>query len=128
VRGSRIAVMTLMTILLGWAWGTAGTTAQDRACAADMQKFCQKVPTNQKGACLKEHAAELSAPCKEHIQAAQQGVQDIREACQHEVAQLCPGVSPGRPLMQCLRQHTAEVSPDCKAALSHARPAPKSRP
>jgi hypothetical protein len=106
---------------------TAGTPApaRDRACAADVKKFCQGVPAGQRQGCLTEHAAELSAPCRANIQAAQQQAQALRQACQGEVAQFCQGVSPGGPLRQCLQQHEADVSPECKSALTER---PQRRP
>ena len=110
-----VAILSLVTV------GTLAP-AQDRACVADVKKFCQGVPAGQRQGCLKEHAAELSAPCKASIQTAQQHVEDLRQACHGEVAQFCQGVSPGGPLRQCLQQHAAEVSPECKNALAERPP------
>ena len=124
----KIAGLLGMIVLLAATWGVAGTTAPPRPCAADLQKFCQTVPARQKMVCLQEHRAQLSAPCQARLQAARETAQDVREACEDDVARLCPAATPGRPLLQCLRQHRTEVSADCQAAISQARPANKPRP
>lgn len=117
-RSRTLALMAYMVAILGLVTVGTAAPAHDRACAADVKKFCQGIPAGQREGCLKEHVAELSAPCKASIQTAQQQAQDLRQACQGEVAQFCQGVSPGGPLRQCLQQHAAEVSPECKGALS----------
>jgi hypothetical protein len=124
-RPRTFALMVCTVVIFGLVTVGTPAPAQDRACAADVKKFCQGIPAGQRQGCLKEHVAELSAPCKAHIQAAQQQVQDLRQACQGEVAQFCQGVSPGGPLRQCLQQHAAEVSPECKSALAER---PQRRP
>ena len=117
-RSRTLALMVWTVALLGLVTVGTPAPAQDRACAADVKKFCQGVPAGQRQGCLREHAADLSAPCKASIQTAQEHVQDLRQACQGEVAQFCQGVRRGGPLRQCLQQHAAEVSPECKSALA----------
>jgi hypothetical protein len=123
----KMALMTCAVAVLGLAVLIEPTAAQDKACAADVKKFCQGVPSGQRQGCLQEHMAELSAPCRARIQTAQQSAQDLRQACQGEVAQYCQGVGAGGPLRQCLQKHVSEVSPECRAALSQAAPARKRR-
>lgn len=127
-RSQKVVLMACTLAVLEWAVWISPTVAQDRACAADVKKFCQGVPDGQRQGCLKEHVTELSAPCKARIQAAAQGAQDLREACQGEVAQFCQGVGAGGALAQCLRQHVSEVSPECRSALTQAKPTRKPRP
>jgi hypothetical protein len=124
----KVALMACTLEVLAWGVVIAPAAAQDRACAADVKKFCQGVPAGQRQGCLKEHIAEISAPCQARLQAAAQSAQDLREACQGEVAQFCPGVGAGGALAQCLQQHASEVSPECKTALSQAKPTRRPRP
>jgi hypothetical protein len=124
----KMALMACTLAVLELGLLITPTAAQDRACAADVKKFCQGVPAGQRQGCLKEHVAELSEPCKARIQAAQQKVQDLREACQGEVAQYCQGVAAGGALAQCLQQNVSKVSPECKTALAQAKPTTKPRP
>ena len=124
-RSWTLALMVWAAAIFGLVTVSTPAPAQDRACVADVKKFCQGVPAGQRQGCLKEHAADLSAPCKASIQTAQQHAQDLRQACQGEMAQFCQGVSPGGPLRQCLEQHAADVSPECKSALTER---PQRRP
>jgi hypothetical protein len=124
----KVALMAGLVAVLTVAGLLAPTAAQDRACAADVKKFCQGVPAGQRQGCLQEHVGDLSPACKAAIQAAQQRVQELQQACQGEVAKFCQGASVGGPLRECLQQHVSEVSPECKTALSKARPTRKQHP
>lgn len=124
----KVALMACMVATFTLAALIVPTAAQDRACAADVKKFCQGVPPGQRQGCLQEHVGDLSPACKANIQAAQQRVQELQQACQGEVAKFCQGVSVGGPLRECLQQHVSEMSPECKTALSQARPTKKPRP
>jgi hypothetical protein len=49
-----------------------------QACKDDVSKFCKNVKPGDGGtaACLKEHGNELSAPCKEALEAAKGGAEE----------------------------------------------------
>ena len=48
----------------------------------------------------------------------------MREACQADMAKLCPGVQPGGGrVMQCFKAHKDELSDGCRSALMEMRAA-----
>ena len=67
-------VLTICAILLLSASGAMaqmrpGAMAAARACRPDIRQFCGDVPPGQGRikACMKDHIAELSEPCKEAL-------------------------------------------------------------
>jgi len=67
-------VLTICAILLVSASGAMaqmrpGAMAAARACRPDIRQFCGDVPPGQGRikACMKDHIAELSEPCKEAL-------------------------------------------------------------
>ena len=67
-------VLTICAILLLSAPGAMaqmrpGAMAAARACRPDIRQFCGDVPPGQGRikACMKDHIAELSEPCKEAL-------------------------------------------------------------
>jgi hypothetical protein len=119
---------SLRSLLVLGAFGATAALAQQapatapaptaRPCAADVARLC---PGAQKdhGAirqCLQEHADQLSQACTAHIDQMKQHLQAAREACQADVAKLCPDVKPGGGrIAACLREHASELSDSCKA-------------
>ncbi|MCK9419592.1 MAG: cysteine rich repeat-containing protein [Nitrospirae bacterium] len=102
-----------------------GVSAENKGpCADDVAKFCKDVKPSE-GAianCLKEHASELSAGCKETLAAAKQKVQDFTEACKNDMSKFCKDVKPGGGrILQCLKGHENELSPECKAKMTSAK-------
>jgi hypothetical protein len=119
-------LVAVMAAVLGVAFWTVPAVAatQDRACANDVKQFCSDVQPGRGNVmeCLKEHQADLSAACKDRIQAVQTRMQESRQACQSDAAKFCADVSPGGGgLVRCLRQHESELSAECKAGLAQAR-------
>jgi hypothetical protein len=102
---------TLVFPLLTWP-----VFAQDRPCAADVQKLCGNVDPGNRGAmlqCLKEHEADLSDACKQRLQTF------AHEPCAEDAEKLCTDVQPGNKLgiVHCLREHEADLSDACKERL-----------
>jgi hypothetical protein len=123
----KAVLVAVMAAVLGFAFWIVPALAatQDRACANDVKQFCADVQPGRSNVmrCLKEHQADLSAACKDRIQAAQTRVQEIRQACQSDAAKFCADVTAGRgAVVKCLKQHESELSAECKADLSQARP------
>jgi len=119
-------LVAVMAAVLGFAFWTVPAMAatQDRACANDVKQFCSDVQPGRSNVmqCLKEHQADLSAACKDRVQAAQTHAQETRQACQSDAAKFCADVSAGRgAVAKCLRQHESELSAECKASLPQAR-------
>lgn len=123
-----VALVALTGLLFGGA-AIAPGFAQDRPCAADARRFCQHVGPGDRQAiaqCLKDHADDLSAACKDRLQsakargAAARGV--LRDACAEDVRTLCGGVEPGGGRIgQCLKAHRDQLSSACRAALAETR-------
>lgn len=91
-------------------------------CRADREKFCANViKGNHKGMwqCMKEHEAELSEPCKNHIAEVREKSREIKKACKADYKKLCKQVKAGQGrIIQCLKQNEAQLSEGCKAALT----------
>ena len=89
-----------------------------RPCAADVARLCPGAPKGH-GAirqCLEQNADQLSQACTAHIAQVRQRVEAAREACQADVAKLCPDVKPGGGrVAACLRDHDSQLSDSCKA-------------
>jgi len=101
------------------------------ACKDDAARLCKGVKAGGGGIarCLREHASELSDPCKKEgdemegrRQKVQAMAQALREACKDDTVRFCSGVQPGgAPLAQCLKQHEGELSARCKDAAAQIR-------
>ena len=90
--------------------------AQDRPCAADMQKVCPDVkPDDRAGMlqCLKDHEADLSDACKQRLQTF------AHEPCAEDVEKLCTDSEIGSKLkmLHCLKEHETDLSDGCKERL-----------
>ncbi len=93
-------------------------------CRQDVQKFC---PDTKPGGgalrdCLKQHAAELSPACQEHLKQAKAKVKAWRQACEDDVQKFCASVQPGGGnILKCLHQHHDELSKSCQDQMAQAR-------
>jgi len=95
--------------------------AQDEACKADIEKLCKDVQPGEGGImqCLKEHQAELSAPCKAAGEKMRAGKEAMKEACKADFDTLCKGVEPGEGrLIKCLKENEAKLSETCKSVMA----------
>ncbi|MBI4515460.1 MAG: hypothetical protein HY699_06565 [Deltaproteobacteria bacterium] len=102
-------------------------------CAEDAEKFCKGL---ERGGgrvigCLKEHLADLSAACKEHLEkakgragkAAKGRLAEHRKACQSDIDKLCKDVKlGGGRVLKCLKEHESELSAACKETFSKRAP------
>ena len=93
-------------------------------CRQDVQKFC---PDAKPGGgalrdCLKQHAAELSPACQEHLKQVKGKMEAWRQACQDDVQKFCADVQPGGGnILKCLHQHHDELSKSCQDQMAQAR-------
>jgi hypothetical protein len=64
-----IAAILLLSASAAMAQMRPGAMAAARACRPDIRQLCGNVPPGQGRikACMKEHIAELSEPCKEAL-------------------------------------------------------------
>ncbi len=113
--------------LVGLLFGGAAplTSAQNRPCAEEAKKFCQHIQPGDRQAltrCLKGHMNDLSAACKDRLQAAKARGKRLRDACAEDVRTFCSGIEPGGGrIAQCLKKHRDQLSSTCKTALAKAR-------
>ena len=93
-------------------------------CQQDVQKLCPGV-TRGGGAmraCLKQHAADLSPACQEHLKQAKAKLEAWRQACQSDVKTFCADVAPGGGnILKCLHQHHDQLSQSCQDQMAQAR-------
>jgi hypothetical protein len=139
--------------MVGAAAAQQPTKAQENAlrsaCRKDFMAHCSGVkPTGSAAlACLKQHAASLSTPCRTAVSAVGGGsaaeaagatpastpakeqaaaaqptkAQEnaLRSACRKDFMSHCSGVKPtGSAALSCLQQHSASLSKPCRTAVS----------
>ena len=100
------------------------TSAAERPCRADIEKFCADVSRGggRVAECLRQHQADLSPECKTRGQEMHERVQEAHKACQNDISKYCGDVRPGEGhIVSCLRSHDKDLSADCKATMKPAR-------
>jgi hypothetical protein len=98
-----------------------------KACKADRDKFCAGLtPGDGKlQACMKEHAADLSAECNAARQAMAEAWKDVRAKCKADAGKFCGDAGEKRgQLVKCLESHKTELDQACADALKE-RPGAK---
>jgi hypothetical protein len=116
IRRLTIASFLLMTPVGAMAQGTAVR----QACRAEIQQHCAGVQPGEGRlrACVKEHFAAFSEPCKQAMLSSMAVVR----ACKADAQRTCPGVQPGGGRIQaCMKDHFAEYSDTCKQAIVTAK-------
>ncbi len=118
--------MTLRLACLALALAAAVPAARSEdACLADVKRLCPDVKPvgGRVDACLREHAEELSAPCRERRQAdeaaARRIIQEFGRACKADVAAFCGGIEAGQGrIIGCLSQHQPELTAPCESQIT----------
>jgi hypothetical protein len=117
----RIRRLTIASFLLVAPVGAmAQGMALRQACGPELQQHCAGVQSGEGRlrACVKEHFAAFSEPCK---QALLSNVAVVR-ACKADVQRTCSDVQPGGGRIQaCMKDHFAEYSDSCKQAIVTAK-------
>jgi hypothetical protein len=116
-------VQRLALSLVCLATGIA--SGQQDVCGGDVEKFCAntKVGAGRVSRCLEEHETQLSTSCQAKVETDKQKakalIAEFSEACQADVAQLCPGVAPGGGrLLKCLTKNDYALSRSCLAEVT----------
>jgi len=113
--------LTVASVLLMAPVGAmAQGVAVRQACGPEIQQHCAGVEPGEGRlrACVKEHFAAFSEPCK---QAMLSSVAVVR-ACKADVQRTCPDIQPGGGRIQaCMKDHFAEYSDTCKQAIITAK-------
>jgi hypothetical protein len=113
--------LTVASVLLMAPVGAMAQGAAVRqACGPEIQQHCAGVEPGEGRlrACVKEHFAAFSEPCK---QAMLSSVAVVR-ACKADVQRTCPDIQPGGGRIQaCMKDHFAEYSESCKQAIVTAK-------
>ncbi|MFI5398817.1 MAG: cysteine rich repeat-containing protein [Candidatus Binatia bacterium] len=93
-------------------------------CREDVEKLCPNIKPGggRYRDCLKQHAAELSPACQEHLKQVKAKAAAWRQACKDDVQKFCSGTSPGQGrIVKCLHQHHDDLSQACKDQIAQAR-------
>ena len=114
------------------ALGSPPLKAQDmpgpgKACKSDREKFCPglKPGDGKLGACMKEHAAELSPECAAAVEAGKQARKAIHENCKADIAKFCADATKEHGAIgKCLEGHASGLEQPCADALK-SRPGAK---
>jgi Cysteine rich repeat len=118
---NRIASISFACILLlAPAGALAQTAAVRQACGTELQQHCAGVQPGDGRirACVEEHFADFSEPCKQALLSAVAVV----KACKADVNRTCPGVQPGGGRIQaCMKDHFPEYSEPCRRAIVTAK-------
>jgi len=113
--------LTVASVLLMAPVGAmAQGVAVRQACGPEIQQHCAGVEPGEGRlrACVKEHFAAFSEPCK---QAMLSSVAVVR-ACKADVQRTCPDIQPGGGRIQaCMKDHFAEYSERCQQAIVTAK-------
>ena len=113
--------LTVASVLLMAPVGAMAQGAAVRqACGPEIQQHCAGVEPGEGRlrACIKEHFAAFSEPCKQAILSS---VAVVR-ACKADVQRTCPDIQPGGGRIQaCMKDHFAEYSEPCKQAIVTAK-------
>jgi hypothetical protein len=113
-----IAVLSILILAPVVASAQSGTVRQ--ACKAELEQHCAGVQPGEGRlrACVKEHFAEFSEPCK----AALLSSVAVVKACKADVQKTCTDIQPGGGRIQaCMKDHFAEYSDGCKQAIITAK-------
>jgi len=92
-------------------------------CAADIEKFCAKVPIGggRIQACLKEHEKELSPECAARHENLEKEMGRLVAICRYDISRFCWDVSPGHGrVARCLERHRSDLSSVCNDQLPKA--------
>src|SRR5512144_2398168 len=91
-RGSDMTLHRAALVAVVFALASpAAVRAAQGACKDDVQKFCADAKGDKKkvAACLKEHQAELSPACQEHIASMKKSAEHVQKQCKGDVQKLC---------------------------------------
>jgi len=113
-----IAVLSVLILTPVVASAQSGTVRQ--ACKAGLEQHCAGVQPGEGRlrACVTEHFAEFSEPCK----AALLSSVAVVKVCKADVQKTCAGIQPGGGRIQaCMKDHFAEYSDGCKQAIITAK-------
>ena len=129
---TRLALVALLLtgVLVPGAASARGELAA--ACRADVARLCPGVSPGggRLAGCLKEHAPQVSEPCKQAIadwrarggRGPGGGPGPGKGACRDDVTRLCPDATGDREkLRACIRARAGELSDGCKDALAARR-------
>ncbi len=121
---------TLLAALMAAASPTL--RAQDmqgpgKACKPDREKFCAglKPGDGKLGACMKEHAAELSPECTAAREEAKEARKNLQANCKADADKFCAdAIKEHAGIAKCLESHASELEQACADALK-SRPGAK---
>lgn len=101
--------------------------ADKEACRADAAALCPKVPAGpERVRCLEEHPAQLSAACREHLEAMREAGESFRADCKADIGGACLNLQ-GRALLECLEAQGDKLTKACADKLASLREAKRAK-
>ncbi len=117
----KTAILLFSLLILPVAATTANAEERQQhregPCQNDVKRLCGQVePGDGRIAkCIKEHENEVSAECRQRIDAVKQKISEAKDACKDDVEKFCKGVQPGQGnIVRCLKEHEASLSEKCR--------------
>jgi Cysteine rich repeat len=126
-----VAALALAVSSLSVPTSAEAAAPGDQSCRTEIRQLCGDVERGQLRGCIREHAQDFSAQCRERMEQRHHRRQQALEACRGDVERLCKDVEPGSwRIAQCLRSHSDELSKECSEKLSqpHGRGFHRQRP
>ncbi|HUL61331.1 MAG TPA: cysteine rich repeat-containing protein [Anaeromyxobacteraceae bacterium] len=115
--------MRTMARVVLFALVSLGIARADDACKADVEKLCAGIPAGGGRilSCLKANQTKVSPGCKQQLAALAKKVKEIGAACEADVDQFCPTVTPGHgAVLKCLSSNSASLQPACQQIVQKA--------
>src|SRR5690242_2380189 len=109
-----LGVLFIGAVAMGMLPSSAAAEPQ-RPCRDDIQQFCKDLKGAELGACIHQHANDLSPACKAKMEQVKEFVSQrrdaLKKACSAELQKYCKSVQQGPfRMIQCLKEHQAQLS------------------
>lgn len=115
-----LGALLLLTSSASFAHEESPNRTKEGPCHVDAEKFCNDVKPGKgrMAQCMKEHKAELSTECREHMEEKKEKAKvkkDKIESCEADRQKFCGNVKAGKKRMnKCMREHKDQLSQSCR--------------
>ncbi len=112
--GRTMKALGLLSVILILTGRGVGASSAAETCSEDLARFCNGSGEVNVVLCLKQHEDDLSASCRDMLQAVQKRIDEVKRACSTDIDKLCKGIETGRGrIAECLNGHASELTPAC---------------